>query len=138
MTRKKEEEPKEIEEEIDIEAIETGKKKMKKLFISIFFLLLFFNSNCDFKRFEQKKFFCEKNKLDIELIDILETRSIKKSYITIKGKEYIAKINEISNIEISLILNDINLKINLENNEISATNNENIYFLKCEETNFNI
>ena len=112
---------------------------MKKFFISIFFfLLLFCNSNCDFKRFEQKKFFCEKNKLDIELIDILETRSIKKSYITIKGKEYIAKINEISNIEISLILNDINLKINLENNEISATNNENIYFLKCQETNFNI
>ena len=112
---------------------------MKKLFISIFFfLLLFFNSNCNFKRFEQKKFFCETNKLDIELIDILETRSIKKSYITIKGKEYLAKINEISDIEINLILNDINLKINLENNEISATNNENIYFLKCEETNFNI
>ena len=112
---------------------------MKKNFISIFFfLLLLFTSNCNFKRFEQKKFFCEKNKLDIELIDILETRSIKKSYLTIKGKEYIAKINEISDIEISLILNDINLKINLENNEISATNNENIYFLKCEETNFNI
>ncbi len=112
---------------------------MKKFFISIFFfILLFFNSNCNFKRFEQKKFFCETNKLDIELIDILETRSIKKSYITIKGKEYLAKINEISDIEINLILNDINLKINLENNEISATNNENIYFLKCEETNFNI
>ena len=112
---------------------------MKKIFISFyFFLLLFLINSCNFKRFEQKKFFCEKNKLDIELIDILETRSIKKSYITIKGKEYIAKINEISNIEISLILNDINLKINLENNEISATNNENIYFLKCEETNFNI
>ena len=113
---------------------------MKKFFIPIFFflLLLFFNSNCDFKRFEQKKFFCKKNKLDIELIDILETRSIKKSYLTIKGKEYVAKINEISDFEINLILNDINLKINLENNEISATNNENIYFLKCEETNFNI
>ena len=112
---------------------------MKKNFFSIFFfLLLFFISNCNFKRFEQKKFFCEKNKLDIELIDILETRSIKKSYLTIKGKEYIAKINEINDFEISLILNDINLKINLESNEISATYNENIYFLKCEETNFNI
>ncbi len=111
---------------------------MKKFFIFIFFFILFFNSNCDFKRFEQKKFFCKKNKLDIELIDILETRSIKKSYVTIKGKEYIAKINEISDIEISLILNEINLRINLENNEISATNNENIYFLKCEETKFNI
>ena len=112
---------------------------MKNFFISIFFfLLLFLNSNCDFKRFEQKKFFCEKNKLDIELIDILETRSIKKGYLTIKGKEYIAKINEINGIEINLVLNDINLKIDLENNQISATNNENIYFLKCEETNFNI
>ena len=112
---------------------------MKKFFISIFFfLLLFLNSNCDFKRFEQKKFFCEKNKLDIELIDILETRSIKKSYLTIKGKEYIAIINEINDTSINLIFNDIDIKINLENNEISATNNENIYFLKCEETNFNI
>ena len=112
---------------------------MKKLFISVFFfLLLFIANNCDFKRFEQKKFFCEKNKLNIELIDILETRSIKKSYITIKGKEYLANINEISDIEISLVLNDINLKINLERNEISATNNKNIYFLNCDETNFNI
>ena len=112
---------------------------MKFFFISIFFILSpFLLKNCNFKRFEQKKFFCEKNKLDIELIDILETRSIKKSYITIKGKEYLANINEINHIEISLVLNDINLKINLENNEISATNNENIYFLKCEETNFNI
>ena len=112
---------------------------MKKLFTSFyFFLLLLLISNCNFKRFEQKKFFCEKNKLDIELIDILETRSIKKSYLTIKGKEYIAKINNIDDMEISLIFNDINIKINLENNEISATNNENIFFLKCEESNFNI
>ena len=60
---------------------------MKKFFISIFFfLLLFFNSNCNFKRFEQKKFFCEKNKLDIELIDILETRSIKKVISLLKEK----------------------------------------------------
>ena len=80
-------------------------------FYFFFLLLLFFNSNCDFKRFEQKNFFV-KNKLDIELIDILETRSIKKSYLTIKGKEYVAKINEISDFEINLILNDINLKIN--------------------------
>ena len=93
---------------------------------------------CNFKRFEQKKYFCESNKLDIELIDILETRSIKKSYLTIKGKEYLANIDEINNKEIHLTFNEINIKINLENNEISATNNENIYFLKCEETNFNI
>ena len=112
---------------------------MKNFFISIFFLLLLFGiNNCNFKRFEQKKFFCEKNKLNIELIDILETRSIKKSYLTIEGKEYIAKINKITDTEIHLILNDINIKINLENNEISATNNKNIYFLNCEESNFNI
>ena len=112
---------------------------MKKIFISIFFfILLFLVGSCNFKRFEQKKFFCEENKLNIELIDILETRSIKKSYLTIKGKEYVAKINKINDIEISLMFNDINIKIDLENNEISATNNKNIYFLKCEETNFNI
>ena len=111
---------------------------IQRSIIFFFFLLSFLISNCNFKRFEQKKFFCEKNKLDIELIDILETRSIKKSYLTIKGKEYIAKINNIDDMEISLIFNDINIKINLENNEISATNNENIFFLKCEESNFNI
>ena len=62
------------------------------------------------------------------------------------AKSAISNINNCNLIElkgygkeqINLILNDINLKINLENNEISATNNENIYFLKCEETNFNI
>ena len=112
---------------------------MKKILISIFFFLLLLSiSNCNFKRFEQKKFFCEKNKLDIELIDILETRSIKKSYLTIKGKEYIAIINEINDTSINLIFNDIDIKINLENNEISVTNNKNIYFLNCEESNFNI
>ena len=112
---------------------------MKNLFISFyFFLILFLISNCNFKRFEQKKFFCKENKLDIELIDILETRSIKKSYLTIKGKEYIAKIKKINDKEISLIFNDINIKINLENNEISATNNNNLYFLNCDESNFNI
>ena len=62
----------------------------------------------------------------------------KKSYITIKGKEYIARIDEINDRKISLIFNDIDIKINLENNEISATNNKNIYFLNCEESNFNI
>ena len=112
---------------------------MKKLFISVFFfLLLFIANNCDFKRFEQKKFFCEKNKLNIELIDILETRSIKKGYLTIKGKEYLAKIEKINDTEINLMFNEIDIKINLENNEISATNNKNIFFLKCEESNFNI
>ena len=112
---------------------------MKNIFI--FFICIFFISiisNCNFKRFEQKKYFCEANKLDIELIDILETRSIKKSYLTIKGKEYLANIDEINNKEIHLTFNEINIKINLENNEISATKNKNIYFLNCQKSNFNI
>ena len=95
-------------------------------------------SGCNFKRFEQKKYFCETNKLDIELIDILETRSIKKSYLTIKGKEYLANIDTINNKEINLTFNEINIKINLESDEISATNNKNIFFLNCEKSNFNI
>ncbi len=111
-------------------------KKIVNLILIFFFLITF--SSCNFKRFEQKKYFCKSNKLDIELIDILETRSIKKSYLTIKGKEYIANIDKITTQEILLNYNDINIKINLENNEISATNNDNIFFLKCEESNFNI
>ena len=107
------------------------------IFFSFVFLINIINS-CNFKRFEQKKYFCEANKLDIELIDILETRSIKKSYLTIKGKEYLANIDTINNKEINLTFNEINIKINLDNNEISATNNKNIYFLNCEKSNFNI
>ena len=76
--------------------------------------------------------------MNIELIDILETRSIKKSYLTIEGKEYVARISSINDVEINLIFNDIDIKINLENNEISVTNNKNIFFLKCEESKFNI
>ena len=107
----------------------------------IFFRFIFLVSvisSCNFKRFEQKKYFCEANELDIELIDILETRSIKKSYLTIKGKEYLANIDTIDDKEINLTFNEINIKINLENNEISATNNKNIYFLNYEKSNFNI
>ena len=112
---------------------------MKNFLIYIFFFsILILINNCNFKRFEQKKFFCENNKLNIELIDILETRSIKKSYLTINGKEYIAKIKKINDKEISLMFNDINIKINLENNEISATNDKNLYFLNCNESKFNI
>ena len=112
---------------------------MKNFFICLISLvLMLLANNCNFKRFEQKKFFCKKNKLNIELIDILETSSIKKSYLTIKGKEYVAKINKINDTEVNLVFNDIDIKINLENNEISATNNKNIFFLNCEKSNFNI
>ena len=112
---------------------------MKKFFnFFAFTILIFIISSCNFKRFEQKKYFCETNKLDIELIDILETRSIKKSYLTIKGKEYKANINTINDKEINLTFNEINIKINLENNQISATNNKNVFFLNCDKSNFNI
>ena len=63
------------------------KNLIKTSVLFIFFLTL--ESCSNFKRFEQKKYFCEPNELSIELIDILETRSIKKSYLTINGKEYI-------------------------------------------------
>ena len=112
---------------------------MRNIFLFFPCILLFFLiSNCNFKRFEQKKYFCKSNKLDIELIDILETRSIKKSYLTIKGKEYLVNIDKINDKEINLTFNEIHIKINLENNEISATNNKNIYFLNCDKSNFNI
>ena len=112
---------------------------MRSIFLFFTFAsLMSIISGCNFKRFEQKKYFCESNKLDIELIDILETRSIKKSYLTIKGKEYLANIDTINNKEINLTFNEINIKINLESDEISATNNKNIFFLNCEKSNFNI
>ena len=96
---------------------------MKKFFnFFAFTILIFIISGCNFKRFEQKKYFCETNKLDIELIDILETRSIKKSYLTIEGKEYAAKITGITDVEINLILNDINIKIKFRRHLFNKSN----------------
>ena len=105
--------------------------------IIIIYILFFLGCN-NFKRFEQKKYFCNSNDLNIELIDILETRSIKKSYLTIKGKEYPTEILNINNDEISLKLNSIYIKINLLNNEITANDDNKVYFLKCDKSNFNI
>ena len=106
-------------------------------FLIIFNLLFLLGCN-NFKRFEQKKYFCDSNDLDIELIDILETRSIKKSYLTIKGKEYPTKILDINNDEIKLKLKDIYIKINLLNNEISANVDNKLFFLNCDKSDFNI
>ena len=106
-------------------------------FLIIFNLLFLFGCN-NFKRFEQKKYFCDSNDLDIELIDILETRSIKKSYLTIKGREYPTEILDINNDEIRLKLNDIYININLLNNEISATEDNKLFFLNCDKSDFNI
>ena len=112
------------------------KNSIKFSVLSIFFLIL---GNCsNFKRFEQKKYFCEPNELSIELIDILETRSIKKSYLTINGKEYISEIKFISDDEIILGYEELEININLVNDEISAKTINNIFFLNCIKSNFNI
>ena len=107
-----------------------------KVFIFVSILLI---QGCNnFKRFEQKKYFCNANDLEIELIDVLETRSIKKAYVTIKNTEYKVSINAITNSEINLQFDKINIIINMINNKISANTENKIYFLDCEESNFNI
>ena len=107
-----------------------------KVFIFVSILLI---QGCNnFKRFEQKKYFCNANDLEIELIDILETRSIKKAYVTIRNTEYKVSINAITNSEINLQFDKINIIINMINNKISANTENKIYFLDCEESNFNI
>ena len=106
-------------------------------FLIIFNLLFLLGCN-NFKRFEQKKYFCSENELNIELIDILETSSIKKSYLTIKEKEYLANIISLNSEEINIELNDIKININLNNNQITASNENKIFFLKCEKSKFNI
>ena len=112
---------------------------MNSVFCTLLILFMLLLAACNnFKRFEQKKYFCEANKLDIELIDILETSSIKKSYLTIKGKEFVSEILNINEKEIQLKFNDIYIDINLKNNEISATYDNNIFFLNCDKRNFNI
>ena len=66
-----------------------------KLFV-FFFLITIIHGCNNFKRFEQKKFFCDTNELKIDLIDILETRSIKKAYVTVSNKEYPVTINSLT------------------------------------------
>tara|TARA_B100000686_G_C15999793_1_gene576088 strand:- start:196 stop:537 length:342 start_codon:yes stop_codon:yes gene_type:complete len=106
-------------------------------FATLFFLFLISGCN-NFKRFEQKKYFCSPNKLNIELIDILETRSIKKAYLTIKGKEYQVKINSLSDSKINLQYNEFDISISFIDNQISVTTDNEVLFLNCEESNFNI
>ena len=108
------------------------------LLIQIFCSLLVILYGCKFKRFEQKKYFCKPNKLDIELIDILETRSIKKAYITIKGKEYQMKISSISESKINLQYSNFDINISFIDNQISIATENEVIFLSCEESNFNI
>ena len=106
--------------------------------VFIFFSILIIQGCNNFKRFEQKKYFCNVNDLEIELIDILETRSIKKAYVTVRSTEYKASINSITDNEINLQFDKINIIINIINNKISANAENKIFFLDCEESNFNI
>ena len=106
--------------------------------VLILFSILIIQGCNNFKRFEQKKYFCNANDLEIELIDILETRSIKKAYITIRNTEYKATINSITDSEINLQFDKINIVINIVKNKISATTENKVFFLNCEESNFNI
>jgi hypothetical protein len=108
-----------------------------KLFV-FFFLITIIHGCNNFKRFEQKKFFCDTNELKIDLIDILETRSIKKAYVTVSNKEYPVTINSLTASEINLQLDKINIIINIINNKISAITENKVIFLNCEESNFNI
>lgn len=105
------------------------------LILSIYIIIF---SGCNFKRFEQKKFFCVPNELEIDLIDVLETRSIKKAYITIRNQEHSLTINSITDKEINLQFGNINIIINIINNKISAINENKVIFLNCEKSNFNI
>ena len=106
--------------------------------VLILFSILIIQGCNNFKRFEQKKYFCNTNDLEIDLIDILETRSIKKAYITIRNTEYKALINSITDSEINLQFDKINIVINIVKNKISATTENKVFFLNCEESNFNI
>ena len=78
------------------------------------------------------------NKLDINVIDVLQTRAIKKSFVTILGKEYFSEIISLNDQQIVLFIDNINIKINKNSNEISATHNDKIYFLKCQVERFKI
>lgn len=108
-----------------------------KIFIFLFLIIIIQACN-NFKRFEQKKYFCEANDLEIDLIDILETSSIKKAYVTARNTEYQASINSITDSEINLQFDKINIIINIVNNQISAIIENKVFFLNCEESNFNI
>ena len=112
-------------------------KLILKFFV-LFFLITTIQGCNNFKRFEQKKFFCDANELRIDLIDILETRSIKKAYVTISNKEYLVTINSLTDSEINLQFDKINIIINVVNNKISAIKENKVIFLNCEESNFNI
>ena len=93
---------------------------------------------CNFKRFGQEKYVCLDNKLNINVIDIIQTRAIKKSYVTILGKEYFSEIKSLNDDKIVLFIDNMLITINKKSNEVTVTDNENIYFLKCDVENFKI
>ena len=106
-----------------------------KLILLIFFINLY---GCNFSRFGQEKYICRDNKLNINVIDVLQTRAIKKSFVTILGKEYFSEIRSLNDDLTVLFIDGITIKINKISKEISATQDEKIYFLKCEVEKFKI
>ena len=106
-----------------------------KFILLIFFINLY---GCNFSRFGQEKYICRDNNLDINVIDVLQTRAIKKSFVTISGKEYFSEIKSLNNDITILFIDGITIKINKISKEISATQDEKIYFLKCEVEKFKI
>ncbi len=99
----------------------------KKLVLVILVINLY---GCDFKRFDQEKYVCNSNSLDIDVIDVIQTSSIKKGFVTISGKEYFAEIKSLNKDQIILFIDNINIRINKNSQEITATFQEKIYFLK--------
>ena len=107
--------------------------------LKLILLILLINlTGCNFNRFGQEKYICRENKLNINVIDILQTRAIKKSYVTILGKEYFSEIKSLNKAKTVLFIDNIVITIDKKSNEITAMYNENIYFLKCEVEKFKI
>ena len=113
--------------------------KKKFFFHILFFTTIIFIGSCDkFKRFGQEKYFCAKNKLSINQIDIIKTNSIKKAYMIIGRQEIPLEIKSINKNEISLFSNVFTIRINKNNNEVSVSDENKIHFLKCKSETFNM
>ncbi len=112
----------------------------KKIFsLILIFASIIFIGSCDkFKRFGQEKYFCAKNKLSINQLDIIKTNSIKKAYMIIGGQEVPLEIKSINKNEILLFSNGYTIRINKNSNEVSVSNENKIHFLKCKSETFNM
>ena len=113
-------------------------KKIIFNLILIFTTIIFIGSCDKFKRFGQEKYFCAKNKLFINQIDIIKTNSLKKAYMIIGRQEVALEIKSLNKNEIVLFSNGYTIKINKNNNEVSVSDENKIHFLKCKSETFNM